>query len=106
MRSGLLNERLTVYTLTTTTGNFGANTTALTTKGTYWCRVLHRQHDRETTDVDRVVYNPELRFELRANVPIVDSDIVEYNSQKFVITAIETNHNLDIQTLYCQRYEQ
>lgn len=106
MRSGLLNERLTVYTLTTTTDSYGANTTVLTSKGTYWCRVLHRQHDRSINDVDRIVYNPDIQFELRINIPITESDIIEYDSLKFVIKMIEKNHNQDKQTLHCERYEQ
>lgn len=106
MRSGLLNERLTVYTRTMTTDVNGAKAVTLTVKGSYWCRVLHARRDRDNSDIDRVVYNPGIRFELRRNVPIADSDIIEFNSAKYVISMIETNHNLDIQTLYCDRYEQ
>ena len=106
MRSGLLNERLTVYTRTMTTDVNGAKIVTLTTKGSYWCRVLYARRDRDNADIDRVVYNPGIRFELRRHIPIVDSDIIEFNSAKYVISMIETNHNLDIQTLYCDRYEQ
>lgn len=106
MRSGLLNERLTVYASTTTTDANGATTTTLTASGTYWCRVIHSTRDRNTSDIDRVVYNPDIRFELRASVPIHDDDIIEYDSRKYVIDMIEKNHNLDTQTLNCTRYEQ
>ena len=97
MRSGLLNERLTVMRPTTTKDVNGAETVVLEAVGSYWCCVLHNRHDRSDNDVDRVVYNPEIRFELRASVPIADNDVIDM---------IEKNHNLDIQTLYCTRYEQ
>lgn len=106
MRSGLLNERLTVYQLVTSRDANGAKVVTLNVVDSYWCRVLHSQHDRNNADVDRVVYNPAIRFELRASVPIADSNIIEFDSRKYVITQIEKNHNLDKQTLYCERYEQ
>lgn len=106
MRSGLLNERMTVYDLQSTIAASGAKSVTLVPTGSYWCRVLHNRHDRNDADVDRVVYNPTIRFELRASVPIKDSDIVEHNGYKYVIDMIEKNHNLDTQILYCTRYEQ
>ena len=106
MRSGLLNERLTVYQRTSAVSVNGSKTVTLVAVGSYWCRVLHSRHDRDESDTDRVVYNPIIRFELRRSVPISDSDIIEYGNARYVITMIETNHNLDIQTLYCERYEQ
>lgn len=106
MRSGLLNERLTVYEISSTVDSYGAKTVTLTSVGSYWCRVLHNRHDRSENDVDRVVYNPAIRFELRSSVPIDDSNIIEYDDKQYVIDMIETNHNLDVQTLYCERYEQ
>ena len=106
MRSGLLNERLTVMRAITTKDENGAVTVSLEAVGSYWCRVLHNRHDRADNDVDRVVYNPEIRFELRASVPIADNDIIDYDGKRYVIDMIEKNHNIDIQTLYCTRYEQ
>lgn len=106
MRSGLLNERLTVYELQTTTDATGAKTSTLLATGSYWCRVVHNRHDRADADVERVVYNPAIRFELRASVPIADNAIVEHDNLKYVVDMIEKNHNLDIQVLYCVRYEQ
>lgn len=106
MRSGLLNERLTVMRPTTTKDVNGAETVVLEAVGSYWCHVLHNRHDRSDNDVDRVVYNPEIRFELRASVPIADNDIIYFAEKRYVIDMIEKNHNLDIQTLYCTRYEQ
>lgn len=106
MRSGLLNERLTVYELTTTTDANGANASILSAKGSYWCRVVSNRHNRNDNDVDRVVYNPDVRLELRSSVPIIDSDIIEKDGIRYVIDMIEKDHNLDIQTLYCTRYEQ
>ena len=105
-RAGLLNERLKVYTMTTTVDATGFKAQTLTLKGEYFCRVLNARNDRDTADVDRVVYNPDRRFELRRQIAIADSDIIEYDGQKYVITSIERNRNLDIQTLYCDRYEQ
>ena len=96
MRSGLLNERLSVYGMTTTTDATGAQVVTLTLKGTYFCRVLTARNDRDT---DR-------RFELRRQIAIADSDIIEYDGLKYVIGTIERNRNLDIQTLNCIRYEQ
>lgn len=106
MRSGLLNERLTVYELSTTTDANGASTTSLVAKGSYWCRVVSNRHNRNDNDTDRVVYNPDVRLELRASVPIIDSDIIGKDGNHYVIDMIEKDHNLDIQTLYCTRYEQ
>lgn len=106
MRSGLLNERLTVYTMATTTDATGAKVATLTLKGTYFCRVLDARNDRSTSDVDRVVYNPDRRFELRRQIAITDSDIIEYDGIKYVITSIERNRNRDAQTINCNRYEQ
>lgn len=106
MRSGLLNERLSVYGITTTTDETGAKVPTLTLQGTYFCRVLTSRNDRDTADTDRVVYNPDRRFELRRQIAIADSDIIEYDGLRYVITSIERNRNLDIQTLYCERYEQ
>lgn len=106
MRSGLLNERLSVYTLTTTTDANGAKSATLTLKGTYFCRVLHARDDRNTADVDRVVYNPDRRFELRRQIAILDSDIIEYDGIKYVISSIDRNKKTDTQTLNCERYEQ
>ena len=105
MRSGLLNERMELYTVTQTRGANGSVTTTETLKGTYWCRVLHANFDRNENDVERVVYNPNIRFELRASVPVANNDLVKYNSDRYVITMIEKNHNLDIQPLYVERYE-
>ena len=106
MRSGLLNERLTVMRPTTTKDVNGAETVVLEAVGSYWCHVLHNRHDRSDNDVDRVVYNPEIRFELRASVPIADNDVIDFDGKRYVIDMIEKNHNLDRQTLYCTRYEQ
>lgn len=106
MRSGLLNERLTVYELTTTTDANGASAPIMSVKGSYWCRMVSNRHNRSENDVDRVVYNPDVRLELRASVPIIDSDIIEKDDIRYVIDIIEKDHNLDIQTLYCTRYEQ
>lgn len=106
MRSGLLNERLSVYAMTYVTDANGAKTPTLVLKGSYFCRVLNARNDRSTADVDRVVYNPDRRFELRRQIAIADSDIIEYDGQKYVITSIERNRNIDIQTLNCNRYEQ
>lgn len=106
MRSGLLNERLTVYTMTTTTDATGAKVASLVLKGSYFCRVLTKRNNRDTSDVDRVVYNPDRRFELRRQIAIADSDIIEYDGIKYVITSIERNRNYDNQTLNCERYEQ
>lgn len=106
MRSGLLNERLTVYTMSTRADANGFQSQSLTLKGTYFCRVINSRNDRDTADVDRIVYNPDRRFELRRQIAIADSDIIEYDGIKYVITSIEKNRNLDIQTLYCERYEQ
>ena len=102
----MLNERLTVYEANATIGATGAKSVSLIPKATYWCRVLHNRHDRADNDVDRVVYNPTIRFELRASVPIADNDIVEHDGHKYVIDMIERNHNIDTQILYCTRYEQ
>lgn len=106
MRSGLLNNRLTVYEVQSTIAASGAKSVALVPNGVYWCRVLHNRHDRSENDVDRVVYNPTIRFELRVSVPIADNNIVEHDNYKYVIDMIEKNHNLDTQILYCTRYEQ
>ena len=106
MRSVLLNVRLTVYAMQTTIAPTGAKTVALSPVGSYWCRVIHNRHDRAENDVDREVYNPTIRFELRASVPIADSNIIEHDGSKYVIDMIEKNHNLDTQILYCTRYEQ
>lgn len=106
MRSGLLNERLSVYTVTTTVDANGFKAQTLTLKGSYFCRVLNARNDRDTADVDRVVYNPDRRFELRRQIQIADSDIIEYDGQRYVIASIERNRNLDTQTLNCDRYEQ
>ena len=106
MRSGLLNERLKVFRMETTTDQFGAVVPTLVEKGEYWCRVLHAKSDRSDNDIERVVYNPTIRFELRESVPVKVDDIIQYDGEKYVITMIEKNHNLDIQTLYVDRYEQ
>ena len=73
--------------------------------GSYWCRVIHANLDRSESDVERVVYNPNIRFELRASVPIAVNNIIEYNDIKYVITMIDRNKNRDIQTIYVERYE-
>lgn len=106
MRSGLLNERLSVYTMTTTLDAYGAKSVSLTLKGTYFCRVLDARNDRNSADTDRVVYNPDRRFELRRQIAIADSDIIEYDGIKYVIASIERNKKIDTQTLNCERYEQ
>ena len=105
-RAGLLNERLSVYTMSTTADTNGYKSQTLTLKGTYFCRVIASRNDRDTADTDRIVYNPDRRFELRRQIAIADSDIIEYDGIKYVITSIERNRNLDIQTIYCERYEQ
>ena len=105
MRSGLLNERLKVYAVTLTTSLTGEKVRTLTHSGTYWCRCLQSTQTL-TTDDGRVIYDPNVRFELRRQIPIHDTDIVEYQQVKFVITAIDKNKNLDKQTLTCVRYEQ
>ena len=106
MRSGLLNERLTVYTMTTNVDANGYKSVTLTLKGSYFCRVLDARNDRNDADVDRVVYNPDRRFELRRQIAIADSDIIEYDSIKYVIASIERNKKIDTQILNCERYEQ
>ena len=105
-RAGLLNERLTVYTMTTNVDANGYKSVTLTLKGSYFCRVLDARNDRNDADVDRVVYNPERRFELRRQIAIADSDIIEYDGIKYVIASIERNKKIDTQTLNCERYEQ
>ena len=102
----MLNERLTVMRPTITKDVNGAETVVFEAVGSYWCHVLHNRHDRSDNDVDRVVYNPEIRFELRASVPIADNDVIDFDGKRYVIDMIEKNHNTDRQILYCTRYEQ
>lgn len=106
MRSGLLNERLRVFSITNTTDSNGANVASFTAVGSYWCRVLHNYRDRSDNDVDRVVYNPAIRFELRSSVPISDDNLIRHDGILYVIDRIERNKNLDIQIISCSRYEQ
>lgn len=105
MRSGLLNERITVYKQHTYIDTHGAVVSELEPIGSYWCRVIHANLDRSESDVERVVYNPNIRFELRASVPIAVNNIIEYDDIKYVITMIDKNKNRDIQTIYVERYE-
>ena len=105
MRSGLLNERIEVYKQNTYIDTHGAVVSELESLGSFWCRVIHANLDRSESDVERVVYNPNIRFELRASVPIAVNNIIEYDSIKYVITMIDKNKNRDIQTIYVERYE-
>lgn len=105
MRSGLLNERLKVYTVTPLTDLNGAKTTTLTLRATYFCRVVSHRKSLGT-DTDRYMYDNSITFELRRQISIAKNDIIEYNSTKYVISSIESNKNLDLQTLNCELYEQ
>lgn len=105
MRSGLLNERILVYMQHTYVDTHGAVVSELESIGSYWCRVIHANLDRSESDVERVVYNPNIRFELRASLPIAVNNIIEYDDIKYVITMIDKNKNRDIQTIYVERYE-
>lgn len=105
MRSGLLNERIAVYEQHNHVDTHGAVVSELEQIGSCWCRVIHANLDRSESDVERVVYNPNIRFELRASVPIAVNNIIEYNDIKYVITMIDKNKNRDIQTIYVERYE-
>ena len=105
MRSGLLNERIEVYRQNTYYDTHGAVVSELEPVGSYWCRVIHANLDRSESDVERVVYNPNIRFELRASLPIAVNNIIEYDDIKYVITMIDKNKNRDIQTIYVERYE-
>ena len=105
MKSGRLNERITVYEQHTYPDTHGAVVSVLEPIGGYWCRVIHANLDRSESDVERVVYNPNIRFELRASVPIAVNNIIEYEDIKYVITMIDKNRNRDIQTIYVERYE-
>lgn len=105
MRAGLLNERVDVYTLTTTRDASGAKVHSLTLRATYYCRVMNAAKQRET-DADRLDYAPDITFQLRRQVLIMQTDILEYDGQKYVIRNIDKNRNTDTQTLSCMRYEQ
>lgn len=105
MRSGLLNERILVYRQNTYVDTHGAVVSELEPIDSYWCRVIHANLDRSESDVERVVYNPNIRFELRASLPIAVNNIIEYDEIKYVITMIDKNKNRDIQTIYVERYE-
>ena len=105
MRSGLLNERIEVYRQNTYYDTHGAVVSELEPLGSCWCRVIHANLDRSESDVERVVYNPNIRFELRASLPIAVNNIIEYDEIKYVITMIDKNKNRDIQTIYVERYE-
>ena len=105
MRSGLLNERIEVYQQNIIIDTHGAVVSELEPLGSCWCRVIHANLDRSESDVERVVYNPNIRFELRASLPIAVNNIIEYNEIKYVITMIDKNKNRDIQTIYVERYE-
>ena len=105
MRSGLLNERILVYMQHTYYDTHGAVVSELELIDSYWCRVIHANLDRSESDVERVVYNPNIRFELRASLPIAVNNIIEYDEIKYVITMIDKNKNRDIQTIYVERYE-
>lgn len=105
MRSGLLNERIAVYRQNTYYDTHGAVVSELESLGGCWCRVIHANLDRSESDVERVVYNPNIRFELRASLPIAVNYIIEYDEIKYVITMIDKNKNRDIQTIYVERYE-
>lgn len=105
MRSGLLNERILVYRQNAYVDTHGAVVSELEPLGSCWCRVIHANLDRSESDVERVVYNPNIRFELRASLPIAVNNIIEYDDIKYVITMIEKNKNRDIQTIYVERYE-
>ena len=105
MRSGLLNERILVYRQNTYYDTHGAVVSELEPLCSCWCRVIHANLDRSESDVERVVYNPNIRFELRASLPIAVNNIIEYDDIKYVITMIDKNKNRDIQTIYVERYE-
>ncbi len=105
MRSGLLNERITVYVNNSYIDNHGAVVPQLEPRSDYWCRVIHANLDRSESDVERVVYNPNIRFEMRASVPIAVNEIIKYDDIFYVITMIDKNKNNDIQTIYVERYE-
>lgn len=105
MRSGLLNERINVYVQDKYIDTHGAIVPELVYSDSYWCRVIHANLDRSESDVERVVYNPNIRFELRASLPIAVNNIIEYDDIKYVITMIDKNKNRDIQTIYVERYE-
>lgn len=105
MRSGLLNERITVYEQHTHIDTHGAMVSELEPLGSCWCRVIHANLDRSESDVERVVYNPNIRFKLRASLSIAVNNIIEYDEIKYVITMIDKNKNRDIQTIYVERYE-
>lgn len=105
MRSGLLNERIEVFEQIIHIDTHGAVVSELEPVGSCWCRVIHANLDRSESDVERVVYNPNIRFELRASLPIAVNYIIEYNDIKYVITMIDKNKNRDIQTIYVERYE-
>ena len=105
MRSGLLNERIEVFEQIIHIDTHGAVVSELESLGSFWCRVIHANLNRSESDVERVVYNPNIRFELRASLPIAVNNIIEYNDIKYVITMIDKNKNRDIQTIYVERYE-
>lgn len=105
MRAGLLNEIVKVYAVTTVRDASGAPVPTLTLTGSYRCRVMSSTKARET-DAQRLDYMPDITFQLRRQIAIAQTDILEHDSVKYVIRNIDKNRNTDTQTLSCMRYEQ
>ena len=72
----------------------------------YLLRFFEMGTDDRFAKVRSRAYRGRTVAELRASVPIADNDIIDFDGKRYVIDMIEKNHNQDIQTLYCTRYEQ
>lgn len=90
MRAGDLKYRIALYQLTIQTTDFGDTREIYEYKGSYRARVNYAGGS-ELIENDQIFHTVTREFIVRAYVPVVETDIIIWNDQKWRIISIDHN---------------
>lgn len=100
MKAAQLNERIEIYKQVITRTTSGAANISYEYKCSTRARVNYASGNR-TIDNDEIFYNVDRQFIIRHYVPVVDTDEIRWNNQRWRILSIDKNreyHNIQIST--------
>lgn len=88
IRAGLLNEVIVIYKPNYQVNEFGEKVQTYEKKYTTRANVEHTSGNR-TIENQEIFYGYKKAFRIRSYVPVVENDIVEYDSKRYRIMSID-----------------
>ena len=94
MKAGSLKKRITIQRPSVVQDDLGGNTVTLATLGTYWARVSRLGGSRGL-EFEKVNHSRPFNVTIRANIDVLEDDLIIYNGQTLTIQSIETDEDKD-----------